>query len=191
MKFLVVDLLDAKFWFIMLAGIFWLGYIFTRIYTDRSVISEWGLGLAGFMQSLKILSIPALVVTIISIWYGLDQEVLIFNWHIIPVMILYPLWGSIQQLLIIALFGGNIYYLENANINKLTIVSLTSILFSVVHYPSLPLMVATFFLAVFYCFLFFRFRNILVLGLFHGWLACIFYFFVMGRDPWLEFVGSM
>jgi len=191
MKFVVIDFLDAKFWFILLAGTFWISYIFTRIYKNHSVIKEWGLSLNGFKQTLKVISIPALVVTIFSIWYGLDQGVLIFNWHIIPVMILYPFWGIIQQLLIISLFGGNIYYLENTKINKLTIISLTSILFSLVHYPSVPLMIVTFFLAVCYCLVFFRFRNILVLGLFHGWLACIFYFFVMGRDPWLEFIGSI
>lgn len=191
MKFLALDLLHAKFWYILIAGVFWILYISYRVYKDRSVLQDWGMGLRGFKQTFKILTIPALVVVMASVLYGTSKGILIFNWHIIPVMFLYPLWGTIQQLLIISVFGGNIYSQQNFRISQPSVIGLTSILFSVVHYPSLPLMVATFFLAVFYCLIFFRFRNILVLGIFHGWLACIFYFFVLGRDPWVEFVSSM
>ncbi len=191
MKFWVVDFLDAKFWFILIAGTFWIAYVTFRIYNKPAVLKDWGMGKVGFRQTFQVLSIPALVVTLGFIWFGISNSILIFNWHIIPAMILYPLWGTIQQLLIISLFGGNIYSLENTKLNKLSVIGLTSILFSIVHFPSIPLMVATFFLAIAYCFVFFRFRNILVLGLFHGWLACFFYFFTLGRDPWLEFVGSI
>ncbi|MDN5202797.1 hypothetical protein QQ008_15515 [Fulvivirgaceae bacterium BMA10] len=191
LKFLVVDYLDAKFWFILTTGTFWLVYMTVRIYRKPEVLNEWGIGVAGFRKTLQLLFIPALVITLGFVWLGLRGNTLLFNWHIIPVMFLYPLWGFIQQLLIIALFGGNIHYLEDIKLSKLSIVGLTSILFSVVHFPSIPLMVATFFLAVSYCFVFLRFRNVLVLGIFHGWLACFFYFFVLGRDPWLEFIGSI
>lgn len=191
MKFWVVDFLDAKFWFILLTGTFWISYITFRIYKKPAVLNDWGIGVAGFRQTFQVLSIPALVITLGFIWFGWSNNILIFNWHIIPVIILYPLWGAIQQLLIISLFGGNIYSLENTKLNKLSIIGLTSILFSIVHFPSIPLMVGTFFLAISYCLVFFRFRNILALGLFHGLLASFFYFFALGRDPWLEFVGSI
>ncbi len=188
---MVIDVLDAKFWFILLAGAFWLTYIIWRVYKEHSVLKDWGLSKTGFIQTLKVLSIPVLVLTLVSIWYGLSKGVLIFNWHIIPVMILYPLWGTIQQLLIISLFCGNIYDMGNSKLSKQSIIGITGVLFSLVHYPSVPLMAATFLLAICYCFIFLRFRNIIVLGIFHGWLACAFYFFVLGRDPWLEFVGSI
>lgn len=191
MKFLVIDILDAKFWFIFFAGSFWIAYFSWRIYNKRSVIEEWGLGLTGLKRTLMVLSIPTLVVLVGSIWYGLGKGTLIFNWHIIPVMILYPLWGTLQQLLIISLFAANIYNMENLKLNKGVLIGITATLFSLVHYPSIPLMGATFLLAIGYCFIFFRYRNIIALGIFHGWLACIFYFFVLGRDPWFEFIGSI
>jgi hypothetical protein len=191
MKFLVVDVLGAKFWFILLAGAFWITYISWRVYKEQSVLTAWGLGITGYKQTTKVLAIPALVVILGSIWYGLSKGVLVFNWHIIPVIILYPFWGTIQQLIIISLFGGNIYDLENSGLSKQAIVGITAVLFSLVHYPSVPLMAATFLLAICYCLIFLRFRNIIVLGLFHGWLACAFYFFVLGRDPWLEFIGTI
>ncbi len=191
MKFLAIDLFEAKFWFIILAGTSWIIYISWRIYRTPTVKQDWGLGLTGFKQTFKALLIPALLIIIGSIWYGLDKGILIFNWHIIPVLILYPLWGTLQQVIIISLFGRNLYDIRNSRLNKPAIVGITAVLFSLVHYPSIPLMAATFLLAICYCFIFFRFRNIIALGIFHGWLACAYYFFVLGRDPWIEFLGSI
>ena len=191
MKFLVIDFLEAKFWFIILAVAFWIVYISWRIYRTPTVKQEWGLSISGFRQTFKVLLIPALLMIIGSIWYGWSYGILIFNWHLIPVLLLYPFWGIVQQLLIIALFGSNIYDHGNSRIHRSIIISITASLFSLVHYPSIPLMVATFFLAICYCFIFFRFRNIIALGIFHGWLACVYYFFVLGRDPWMEFLGSI
>jgi len=190
-KFLVVDYLEAKFWFILLTGMFWISYITIKIIHNSNVIKDWGLGFDGFRSSLKLIIIPAVAVTLLSIWYGQNEGVLVFNWHIIPVMILYPLWGTIQQFLIISLFGGNLIRLPNPRLSKSMIVGLTSGLFSIVHYPSIPLMAVTFFLAVYYTYIFFRFKNLLALGLFHGWLACIFYFFVLGQDPWVDFIRTI
>lgn len=191
MKFLVIDFLEAKFWYIILAGTFWIVYISWRIYGTPIVMQEWGLGISGFRQTFKTLLIPVLLMIIGSVWYGLSYGILIFNWHIIPVLLLYPFWGTIQQLLIISLFGNNIYDHGNSRIHKTVIIGITALLFSLVHYPSIHLMVATFFLAICYCYIFFRFQNILALGIFHGWLACAYYFFVLGRDPWMEFLGSI
>lgn len=190
-KFVFVDYLNAKFWFILIAGLFWCGYIIFRLFQDRRVINKWGFGFVGFKSSIKIILIPALIVTLLSIWYGTSQDQLILSWHIIPIMVLYPLWGTVQQFLIISLFGGNLAQIEKPRISLVVIVGLTSILFSVVHYPSIQLMGVTFLLAIFYMLIFLRFKNLWALGLFHGWLGCIFYFFVLGRDPWVEFIGSI
>ena len=190
-KFVLVDYLNAKFWFILVAGFIWCGYIIFRIFRDRRVINDWGFGFVGFGSSVKIILIPAMIMTLLSIWYGTSQDQLIFNWHIIPIMVLYPLWGTVQQFLIISLFGGNLAQIEKPRISLVVIIGLTSTLFSVVHYPSTQLIGATFLLAIFYMLIFLRFKNLWALGLFHGWLGCIFYFFVLGRDPWVEFIGSM
>lgn len=187
-KFILVDLLEAKFWFIFIFGLLWIIYIVARAIQSTSILKDWGFKREGFIPSIKIILLPALVVLIVSIGYGLSKDHLILNWHIIPIMILYPIWGTIQQFLIISLFGGNLN-----RINTLTILNiiLTAFLFSMVHYPSLLLIVATFFMAIFYMLLFLRYKNLWALGLFHGWLAGFFYFFVLGRDPWVEFIGSI
>jgi len=106
-------------------------------------------------------------------------------------MILYPLWGTIQQFLIIGLIARNMEDWEGRKANSVTIVVVSSIVFSIVHFPSILLVAATALLAIAYTIIYLRYRNLWILGLFHGWLGCFFYFFVLGRDPWLEFVSAL
>jgi hypothetical protein len=39
--------------------------------------------------------------------------------------------------------------------------------------------------------IFLRWRNVWPLGICHGWLGVLFYFWVLGRDPWLEILGGV
>jgi hypothetical protein len=52
-------------------------------------------------------------------------------------------------------------------------------------------MIATFFLAAVYGWVYWKERNLYVLGLFHGWLGGIFYYTVLGRDPFVEVFGNL
>lgn len=60
---------------------------------------------------------------------------------------------------------------------------------AIAHYPFLLLIGATFLLALVYTTLYFRGRNLLALGIYHGWLATFFFYWVLGRDSWLEAFG--
>ncbi|MFA7489561.1 MAG: CPBP family glutamic-type intramembrane protease, partial [Mariniphaga sp.] len=63
---------------------------------------------------------------------------------------------------------------------------LTSVVFAWVHYPSLPLMIFTFFMELLFLFAFFKWKNLWPLGLFHGWIASFLLFIVLDRDLWIE-----
>jgi len=39
---------------------------------------------------------------------GAIQGTINITWHIIPILITYPIWGTIQQFLLIALLAGNL-----------------------------------------------------------------------------------
>jgi uncharacterized protein len=97
----------------------------------------------------------------------------------------------IQQFLIVSLISGNLRDLKNMHLPVAIIIIITSIIFSSVHYPSLLLMAATFVLALLYTPAYLRHKNLWALGLYHGWLACFFYFFVLGRDAWLEVIKTI
>lgn len=188
-KFIFVDIFEYKFWYVILAILFWIGYVIIRYKNDKHVLSQWGFRKKGFKPALKLILPVAVIVILLFLFYGIYKNQLIINWHILPILVLYPLWGTIQQFLIVGLISGNL-----KELNKLSptiIVIITSIVFSIVHYPSYLLMAATFLLAIFYTIIYLRFRNLWILGLFHGWLACIFYYFVLGRDPWLEMMETM
>jgi len=190
-KFLFVDYLHLKFWYIITACILWIGYIVHRIRKNKSILAYWGFRQEGFKESLRVV-VPISVLAVTGfIIYGLSNDTLILNWHIIPVLILYPLWGTIQQFLIIGLIARNMSDMEGARISNRVIIIVASITFAVVHYPSWLLIGGTFGLAIFYTILYLKYRNLWVLGLFHGWLGGLFYFFVLERDPWVEFIEAV
>jgi len=42
-----------------------------------------------------------------------------------------------------------------------------------------------------YGYIYLRSRNVYVLGLFHGWLGGLFFYTVVGRDPFIEIFGKL
>ena len=52
-------------------------------------------------------------------------------------------------------------------------------------------MMGTFILALLYTIVYLRERNLFALGLFHGWLGALFYYTVVGRDPFMEVFGQI
>jgi hypothetical protein len=46
----------------------------------------------------------------IAVFFGLGFYLNTINitWHIVPVLLLYPVWGTIQQFLVIAIVAGNL-----------------------------------------------------------------------------------
>jgi len=185
-KILFVDILEMKFAFILAACLFWIGYIIFRYRQDPLIMSYWGLTRKNFSEVFRMFLPYALGCVILFVTYGLISDTLIVNWHIVPIMLLYPLWGVIQQYLVVGLVAGNLDDYGKRKIPKWLIVILTAILFSVVHFPSPLLIGGTFLLALVYTIVYLKKRNLLVLGLYHGWLGGLFYFFVLNRDPFEE-----
>jgi len=44
-------------------------------------------------------------------------------------------------------------------------------------------------LAILYTVLYMKWKNLWWLGFYHGIVGCFFYFYVMGKDPFLELTG--
>ena len=190
-KFIMVDGLNLKFWFILLTSLFWVLYVARRVRQNPRLLHYWGFRKEGFNESLKWILPFGILSTISFVAYGAWQGVWIIHWNILPVMVLYPLWGIVQQFLIIGLIVKNMTDYEGMKFPVWITILTASILFSTVHYPSMLLMIGTFVLAVLYSLVYLRYSNLWVLGLFHGWLGGWFYFLVLGRDPWLEFIQAI
>jgi uncharacterized protein len=190
-KFVFMDYLHWRFPFVSVAIISWLVYIIYRHKSQAGILQYWGFRTDNFFNVTKRVLPFGVVALIVFIAIGTYRGTINITWHIIPILVLYPIWGCIQQFLLIALTAGNLQDINGLHWNKWTIILLSAVLFGAIHYPWIWLMAGTFILALFYGFIYFRERNIYVLGLFHGWLGALFYYTVVGRDPFLEMFGGL
>jgi membrane protease YdiL (CAAX protease family) len=185
-KFAFMDMLEWKFLFISIAILIWTAYVVYQSKRVGGILNYWGFRIDNFGKvSLRILPFGTVFILIFFI-VGYYQETLNITWHIVPILILYPIWGVIQQFLVIGLVAGNLQDLQGNKLHKFVIILLTAILFGLLHYPHNWLMLGTFILALLYGFIYLKERNIFVMGLFHGGLGALFFYSVVGRDPFEE-----
>lgn len=185
-KFVFMDYLNWRFAYVAVAVVCWLLYIILRIRKQPGIAANWGFRTDNFKSVLRMVLPFGLLAVGIFFYVGSILDTLNLTWHIIPILISYPIWGTIQQFLVIGLVGGNLQTFSTNNWHRGLIIFVTAILFAVVHYPSGWLMLGTFVLALFYGFIYLKQRNLYVLGLFHGWLGALFYYTVVGSDPFAE-----
>lgn len=192
-KLIFMDILQWRLPFIVTVTLVWILYIFVRG-RKPGMLAYWGFRMDNFGKAIRVL-LPFAIAAIVSfLVIGYVQGTINLTWHIFPVLILYPLWGTIQQFLVIALIAGNLNDLKNKPLSSVMVILLTAILFGAVHYPYYWLMAGTFVLALLYGWVFLKARNVFALGLFHGWLGGLFFYTVVNRDPFSEvfgFIGRM
>jgi len=188
-KFLFMDILQWRLPFILCTLVAWSVYAYARARSDPSMLQYWGFRNDNFKKVLRTLFPIALIAIFTCLVTGYVRGTLNLTWHIIPILIVYPIWGTIQQFLCVGLVAGNLQDM-NKPLKKYWIVPITAVLFSVLHYPNLWLMMGTFILAMLYTIVYLRERNLYALGLFHGWLGALFYYTVVGRDPFMEVFGQ-
>ena len=185
-KFVFMDYFNWRLPFVIIAVLGWSAYVFYRFKRNKSVLKDWGFRRDNFKFVLKSTLPFALVSIALFFLVGFIQGTINLTWHIIPLLITYPIWGSVQQFLTIGLLAGNLNELKRLNLSKKIIILLTAIFFSIVHYPSIWLMIGTFVLAIFYGYIYLKAKNIYVLGLIHGWLGALFYYTVVNQDPFAD-----
>lgn len=185
-KFIFMDFLNIRFPYVALAVLGWVGYVYYRHKQTSSILNYWGFRTDNLKKSMLFLLPFAVLSIVLFMVIGFFQNTLNPTWHILPIMISYPIWGIIQQFLIMSLVAGNLHAMKSWRMPKTMTILVTALLFSVVHYPDVWLMSGTFVLALFYGFVFLKLRNIYALGIFHGWLGAFFYYTVVGTDPFAE-----
>lgn len=190
-KFVFMDWLDLKFLYISVTIVFWIGYIFFRYKENKAILQYWGLNTLHFKKTFFQLFPVALLIVIGFIVVGEYIETNILSWHIIPILILYPLWGVIQQFIMIGIFASNLRDMQSVQLPQYVIVILIALIFAGIHYPFLFLIIGTFFLALAYTTLFFKNRNLIVMGIYHGWLGAFFYYTIMGQDVLMDVFGKL
>lgn len=186
LKYLLMDWLQMRAIYIAGICIFWGAYILYRYSTNREVLKHWGFTRGNLKPSLAIL-LPLVVLSILaSLIYAYFNGSLLFTWHILPIICLYPIWGIIQQYLMLGLITNNLISLLKTSVNRYVLVLLISILFGLVHYTSYFLMLFTFALEAVFMLVYFKWRNLWAIGIAHGLIASFLLHFVLMRNLWSE-----
>jgi hypothetical protein len=186
LKFIMMDWLQWRGVYIAGICIFWLGYVIIQVKNNRNQLEIWGFRKTGFRQSLVFLLPFIALVTLGCLVFSGFKGSMFFSWHILPVLALYPLWGLIQQFLMLGVISQNLRSLFVTKVNHFVIIIIVSALFSLIHYPSFFLMVVTFFLEMLFITVYFKWKNLWAIGIAHGWVATFLLFYVSERNLWQE-----
>jgi uncharacterized protein len=203
MKFIFMDWLNMRALYIAAMCLFWAGYVLYRYRIDNSVLRRWGFRKEHFGRSLLFL-LPFLGAGIyIAFVLGKIDVSHVNIMHILPVLLLYPLWGLVQQFMMVVIVAGIIHsvrpfnasylltvlltsLLRPFNASYLLTVLLTSLLFGCIHAPNFSLMIFTFVMEITFLTIYFKWRNLWAIGLAHGWIATFLLYYIHGRDLWAE-----
>jgi membrane protease YdiL (CAAX protease family) len=178
--FQVMDPLHLKGAFIAIASAFWISYIAIRCWRDPGLPRRWGFTTrnlrAATLASAVVLVLGVAVMLAYAAMNGTVQMVP----HLLPVLLLYPIWGLLQQFLLNALVARNL----RERLPAIATVLISAILFGLVHYPGPGLMILTAIAAIVWVPIYLKWRNLWPLGLIHAWLGAAAYYWILGRDPW-------
>jgi len=186
----VFKYIGARSVFIICAVCFWIVFICYRASNDSSVMDKWGFRGRNFACCFiraTLLSVPILVA---MAGFAASRGKLTFPAHAWILLALYPIWGIIQQFLVQALVVRNVAKSALA-VSPAAIVLIGATVFAMAHLNNLRLLLATFGLGLMFVPLYFRYRNLWPLGLYHGWLGTFFYFWVLHRDPWSKLLKGI
>ncbi len=186
---LFVELLHAKAAFIASALLGWGIYVARRVRRDRSVLQVWGFRAENLGPALIVTSAVGLLGTVGLAAIAASQGTLRFHWHMLVLLLAYPLWGLVQQFLVQALVVGNLTRGPRRVVPPWAVTIVSAGLFGVVHLPDWKLAVGTALLGAAFTPIYLKWRNLWPLGLYHGWLGVFFYFWLLGRDPWRGVFG--
>lgn len=189
-KFVFMDWLDLRLIYVSVAVLCWSAYILYRERRSPGILRYWGFRPDNMGRVLRMI-VPFVVLALVAFAVaGWSRGTINLTWHILPILITYPIWGAIQQFLVLGLVAGNLQDMGGPYSRPAVIIPFCAVLFSAVHFPNAWLMLGTFVLALFYGSIYLRERNLYVLGGLHGWLGALFYYMVVGRDPFQEIFGK-
>lgn len=183
-KILFINILKLHAVYIVSAILFWSVYFLCRVKKHPVLLYYWGLSLRNAKGTFKIVGAVGGVAIIVFLIYGMFNNSAIFSPNLLFVLITYPFWGLIQQFMVMSILANDLNDFKPKKFTYYQVVLLTSFVFAIVHFPSIPLIIATFLMAVFYSVIFLKKRNIIPLGIFHGIMGGLFYYLVLGKDTW-------
>jgi hypothetical protein len=175
--------------FIASACLFWMGFILVRVRQDKHVLRDWGFRRDNLGRTAGLAALVFAVAAAGLAGYAARHGTLSFPVHALPLFLVYSVWGVIQQFLALGIVVNNLERIRGLGEKKVLLVFLIAGLFGLIHFYDTRLAVGTLLLELVTVPLFLRYRNLLPLGVLHGWLGGLFYLWVLNRDLWAETFG--
>ena len=140
LKFLLIDWLNARIIYIIGVSIFWIGYMLfrKRTHNENEIFK-----LHNFKHSFIILLPIILLNGLACAFYAYNNNAFYISWHVLLVFLLYPLWGVIQQFIMLEAILINLIVFFNGKASNTILVFIVSTLFGIIHYPNAFLMIYT------------------------------------------------
>lgn len=177
--------------FIAAACLFWAAFVTARAWRHRNVLRDWGFRTDNFAgpgtASAVIFALTATVFAAYAHWHG----TLRLPTHILLLLLLYPIYGVVQQFLALAVVVGNLERVRAFRRRKWLVIPIGAALFGAAHAFDVRLVAATFLLELVVIPLYLWRRNLWAYGVLHGWVGALFWLWVLGRDQWAETLGHL
>ena len=168
--------------FIAAACLFWALFIAVRARQNKNALPAWGFRAGNLAQAAAL---PAVVFALAATGFAVYAwRCGTFRWpsHWLLLFLIYPVWGVIQQFLMLGVVVSNLERIQRLRRYKALIVLSAAALFGLLHVYDARLVVATFLLELVIIPLYMWQRNLWPLGALHGWLGALFYLWVLDRD---------
>lgn len=175
--------------FIAGVSLFWGAFVVVRARQDRDAFRKWGFRGDNLLRaSLIPVVVFAFGAAALALVGWLLHGRLRFPAHALLLFLVYPLWGWVQQFLMLGVFATNLErtWLRHSKALLVVIVAMT---FGLFHAYNWKLVAATFLLELVIVPLYLRYHNLWPLGVLHGWLGGLFYLWAENRDLWAEYFG--
>ena len=185
-KFIIMDWLGMRAFYISGTCLFWLWYVYYRYSHYPSIMKYWGFRKANFRKSWMVLFPFLILSTGLTAVYAHNNHIPLVNFHILPILILYPIWGLIQQFIFLGIIALNLQHFRIFSRDRALLFFAVSFVFSLIHYPYLSLMGFTFIMELVFLAVYWKWRNLWAIGIAHGWIATFLLFYVLNRDLWME-----
>lgn len=180
---------DAGPLLIPIAALGWGGYAWHRNRVEDEFPARLGLRADGLGPAFRGASLVALAATGVMAGIGASQGTLDLHRDMLPLMALYPAWGLLQQTLVQGFVAGNLSRGDAWTASPYAVVPISAAMFAAAHVPNWELTAATAALGLAFTPIYLEHENVWPLGLYHGVLGALFYFWVLDRNPWQETVG--
>ena len=96
-KFVFMDWLDWRFYFVVTAIVSWAFYIMYRSKSKPGILVHWGSRIDNYKKVFRKILPVGIISVIAFMGIGLYQDSIHYSWHIIPILIIYPVWVSFNS----------------------------------------------------------------------------------------------